>query len=273
MRMTEKINRAQPPIGGEEQVWTELSDALLMHVVSLCTQPYGKRPTHVGTGVLVEVNGQPFLVSARHVLVEVKSLFFYVDTNVVRKLKGKLLLGRVSPGSLDRIDLAVMRLEGPGLPPYPGVEKVCLDGNSMFRPAALPRRGKHYLVTGFPASRSKANPHAMQLKSEAWCLIAGSAEPPNYERLGLAEETHLVLTLDRRDTLRTDGAQHTFPDPHGMSGSPVWWLPDETNGIELPMLVGIVIEYHASLSALVAIDVREVVQQIGLLMREQDPEA
>jgi len=259
---------ADPATRDEEtRAWTELSDALLAYVVSLCTQVPGKRPTHVGSGVLVEVRGRPFLLSARHVLREAKSLFFYVRHKTIRKLTGAVVLGRVETGRVDRIDIAAMLLEGPALPPYPEVEKDCADGDSMLAPDAFPRNGKHYLVTGFPASRSKANPHAMQLKSEAWCLIAMSVEEDVYRRLGLSPETHLILPLDRDATLRTDGTSQVFPDPHGMSGSPVWWLADDSNGLEVPKLVAIVIEYHEELNVLVATDVREAVHQIGVALR------
>jgi hypothetical protein len=61
--MASESPSSSAPKNDEQQVWAELSDTVLGHVVSLCTQPRGKRPKHVGTGVLVEVAGRPFLVS------------------------------------------------------------------------------------------------------------------------------------------------------------------------------------------------------------------
>ena len=74
-----------------------------------------------------------------------------------------------------------------------------------------------------------------------------------------------MLKLDRGTTLNTDGSRRVFPDPHGMSGSPVWWLPDETNALKLPALAGILTEYHKDLNALVATDIREAITQIEFI--------
>lgn len=256
----------------EELVWNELADALLVHVISLCAKSSGARPVHVGTGILVEMAGQPFLISARHVLKDARSLFFYIDTKVTRKLSGQLLLGQLEAGTADRIDVAILRLQGPSLPPYPGVNKFCLSTNRMVRAAAVPRYEKNYLITGFPTTRTKANPHAMQLRSEAFCLIAQSSNSEKYKSLGLSEETHIVLPLDRSETIHTNGTARIFPDPHGMSGSPVWWLPDDQNGLTIPMLVGIVIEYHEDLNVVVATDIREAIKQMKMSSRGYAPQ-
>lgn len=260
MEHSERFREAQE----ENEAWTELSDSLLEYVVPLCTQAPGKRPSHVGTGVLAHAAGRPVLISARHVLASAHSLFFYIEHKTIRRLTGSLVLGRVKDGEVDRIDVAAMLLEGAGLPPYPGVDKFCLDAKSMVAPGAMPRAGKHYLITGYPASRTRANPHAMELKTEAWCLIGESSKPEMYDRVGVTQETHIVLPLDRKATIRTDGRAQVFPDPHGMSGSAVWWLPDQRNGLEVPQLVAIVIEYHAQSNALVATDIREALHQIAL---------
>jgi hypothetical protein len=127
-------------VAGSDPV-TPLAEALLGHVVSLCTLPPCRRPEHVGTGLLLEMNGQYFIVSARHVLDEVKSLFFYMKERSTRKLTGQLVLGRLERGAVDRIDVAVLRLEGPHLPPYEEAGIKCLQDLSMIHPSALPRHG------------------------------------------------------------------------------------------------------------------------------------
>jgi hypothetical protein len=76
-------------------------------------------------------------------------------------------------------------------------------------------------VTGFPTNRSRANPHTTEFKSEAWNLVTESCDQFVYQDLGLPESHHLVLKLDRSTTLNTDAGRRVFPDPHGMSGSPV----------------------------------------------------
>jgi len=112
-------------------------------------------------------------------------------------------------------------------------------------------------VTGFPKSRSRADPHSQQLKSEASGFRVISASASQYESLGLSEESHIVMPLDIEKMRFPDGALRRIPDPHGMSGSPVWLLYDsqDSNDPTMTPVVGTVIEYHKSQKLLVATDV------------------
>ena len=161
--MTSPTNLAR-----ESESITRLSNVLLRHVVPLFKKALGKRPSLVGNGLLVSSGRSSFLVSAAHVFDEHSQLHFYVEPGVISKLNGRLLRTKLPTTGHrldDRVDIGVLRLDGEALPPYKKMDKFALP-ISALRPHALPRENKQYLVVGFPATKSKANPAAQELKSE-----------------------------------------------------------------------------------------------------------
>jgi len=124
--------------------------------------------------------------------------------------------------------------------------------------AYLPREGKQYLLVGFPESRSRVNPVAHEVKSEVYSFRNISVPPQKYDDLGVSPQSHVVLSFDRKRTIGNNGQIRAFPEPSGMSGSPVWLLYDE-DGLNDPHqtpVVGIAIEHHKLHHAIVATDIR-----------------
>lgn len=241
---------------------TDLSTVLLRHVIPLFSVPKGKRPTLVGTGLLVSAHGHNFLVSAAHVLDEVSaqgSLHYYIDQNRLSKISGSILrTSAPSPGErqTDRIDIGVAHLTGPEFPPYPLIDKHTIPRESLL-PHALPRGHKQYLVTGFPGTKSRANPSNNQMVSCPYAFLALSSSDADYAQLSVSPETHLVLKVDTGKMLFPGNIVQAMPDPHGMSGSPVWLLFDShgKNETTFTPAVGIAIEHHRAAQAIVVTDI------------------
>ena len=262
---------ADSPIAPSADTITRLANALLPHVVPLFAVPKGKRPTLVGTALLVADEEALFAISARHVLdqgLPPGRLYFYDKTQSLRQLSGTMLRTAPLPGgsSLDLFDVAVMRLP-PGTPP------VFLETLKYAMPIQnlLPfrsRRDEHeYLVTGFPRSRSQSNPVNHQLRSQPQAFRVVSASADAYTSLGLSPAQHLVMNLNIDAMRFPDGSTRRIPDPHGMSGSPIWLLYDKSgndNNSAYTPVVGIATEYHKSLKLLVATDIGVAIDLIQL---------
>jgi hypothetical protein len=235
------------------------ANVLLQHVVPLFSVPPGKRPVLIGTSVLVESSGSHFLVSARHVIEQAKPpgrLHYYFEPGGLHLLLGSVMqTGPLPSESKDAFDLAVIRLPDDARKPSTAVWKRPLDISALVG-RKLPRGEKQYLVTGFPKSRSRANPHSRKLLSEPSGFKVVSASSTRYADLGVSEASHLVLSLDIRNMRFPDGTTRPIADPHGMSGSPVWLLYDESgeNDLHMTQLVGIAIEYYKDEKLLVATD-------------------
>jgi hypothetical protein len=254
----------------ESQAIARLANVLARSILPLFAETPSGKPKLVGSSFLVSSGTDSYLVSAAHVFDELKAgheLFFYIEPQTKRKLSGSLLLTKPLEGNnrkRDRLDVGVLRLEGPGLPPYPKVEKYPLTIGALM-PNALPREGKQYLLVGFPESKSRANPIARQVVSEVYSFRNVSAPPQKYADLGVSTQNHVVLSFDRKRTVGPDSQIRAFPEPSGVSGSPVWLLYDE-NGSNNPNqtpVVGVAIEHHKNHHAIVATDINVALRLIN----------
>jgi hypothetical protein len=248
-----------------------IASNLARHILPLfAEETLSGEPRLVGSGFLISSGTNSYLVSAAHVFDELKDgheLFYYIEPSIKRKLSGSLRLTKVSDGKdrkTDRLDVGVLKLEGPSLPPYPAVEKYPLEIGALL-PNAMPREGKQYLLVGFPASKSRVKRVAREVVSELYSYINITVPFSKYADLDVSPQSHIVLGFDRKRTIGSDGQIRAFPEPSGISGSPLWLLHDE-NGVNDPAqttIVGVAIEYHKNHHAIVATDIDVVLKFIS----------
>jgi hypothetical protein len=237
-----------------------LSEDLGRSVVPIFTIGRRGKPEGCGTGLLVSRNDQVFLVTAGHVIGDHeynKKLFFYVNRNTTRNLLASFrkTFSLYPDHKDDRLDIAVLRLDGFNSLPFGKSVKRPLPFSAL-KPFATPRDKKHYLVTGFPGSKSRYHVPSKLVRSAPYAAYCMSAEL-EYQKYNFLEETHIALNFDQRDVHAGDfGHSLNFPDPRGMSGSPVWLLFDENgnNPIDTPV-VGIMIEHRSDKRLLIATDI------------------
>ena len=251
---------------------TEFAEFLSAHIVPLFLSDRRGRPASCGTGLLVASEQASYLVSAAHVFDEIgrgKNLFYYIEPGVIRTLRGSprsTPMPATGNRNDDNLDIAVLRLEPPGLPPYPKLGKRTVPLKALLS-RALPRERKQYLVLGFPASRSHINPVDRMVTSQPVPFRNIVAPHTTYEALGLSSEGHVVLPFIQDKVLDPEGNIRTAPKPKGMSGSPVWMLFDEDgeNDLEQTPIVAIAIEHHhLDQKALVATDIGVAMELMGL---------
>lgn len=252
----------------------ELANRLARCVVPLMQQRHGKVPTLVGTGFLVSYGAANFLVSAAHVLDQHEHLFFYVKPGVVRNLTG----GAIVSTSLDahgkrhgdRADVAVFRFdEAP--PPYPEVEKFATPVAELWPHGQQSREKSRYMLVGFPGTRTRANPVAKMLTSELFSFRNVSAPTADYERLSISSDTHIVMPMNLQKTIDDDGRIKVSPDPHGLSGSPIFLLPRPGDRDRSMPIVGVAIEHHRKHHLLVASDIRYALGAMNTALKDTQP--
>jgi len=237
-------------------------------VLSRCVVPLYRnddgRPSQFGTGFFVRARSSTFLVSAAHVLEEGASLYYYIEPNVTAKLSGERRLNRWNGDrENDPVDVGVLKLDQ-SAPPYSAVDKCALD-ISYLRPKLLPRAGKTYSIIGFPATQSKVNPIAKELRSTVFSFRNRSIPDDEYSTVGCSPESHIVLSVDLREGVDSEGQQRNFPKPQGMSGSPIFMLLDEKPEVDIRSfpIVGIGTKYIHSHKALIGTDVAIAVAMIN----------
>jgi hypothetical protein len=245
----------------------KLSGLLSRHVVPLFSEDRNRKPQPRGSGFLVSSASGSFLLSAAHVFDCPRPLFFYVGPKTLQWLSGELRLTKMPGGKSresDRLDVGVLKLRSPVLPPYPQVDKYALPIGDLMA-GALPRESKVYLVLGFPGSKSQPHLVRRDVTSEPHGFWHTSAPIHTYTKIGVGPDSHIVINFDGAKALGSDGEVRTFPSPLGMSGAPVWLLYDEI-GPNDPMrtpIVGILIEYRKPQKALIATDVGIALRMMG----------
>jgi hypothetical protein len=226
-------------------------------VTALLRSPKGKRPESVGTALLVEARGAHFLISAAHVLDEGNKLWFFPSKRNPRPVVGQAALSRPlwQKTGPDRFDIGVVRLAERLAEPYEGWHPVKI---ANLRAAKLDSQAASFAFVGYPSTRVKINPLMQHINLKYMALNGAQPAPANmYARLGFDPSSHLILQLDRAP-VHVDGKTQQFPDPHGLSGSPVW--SEDENG---PCVVGIVTEYHKKEGVIVATGISHVLQLLN----------
>lgn len=245
------------------QLLPKLSNLLAQHILPLFAEGNRHKPQLVGSGFLVASGTSSYLISAAHVfdnLMAGHDLFFYIDSKTTRKLSGTLRLTKMEDDGnrkSDPFDIGVLKLEGPALPPYMEIGKSSLPLSALMG-NVLPREEKEYLLIGFPESKSRVkNPALRSLESEPYAFRGVSAPATTYSALGISPLRHIMLEFNVKRVYLPNGNMITFPEPKGMSGSPIWLLADHAgqNDPAQTPVVGVAIEHHKNQRAILATDI------------------
>lgn len=259
--MTNESKQSWPEVIGE------VVDLLTKFSIPLYVNDKYGRPDQFGTGFFVRAGGSNFLVSAAHVLdlTRTKNVFFYAAPNKLRSLNGRVLTtGHPDKRDDDLLDVGVMKLTGDAMPPYPEVDKFPMD-ISYLKPSYLPRSGKHYVIVGFPATKSRVDTKDRAALVSPYAYRSDSTEENEYFTQGVGVETHVLLPLDLKKGLDPAGHVRAFPKPQGMSGSPIVVLYDQTESdgdSRVFPVVAVGTRYRKMSKVLIGTDVRFVLGAI-----------
>jgi hypothetical protein len=227
------------------------------------------RPEHIGSCVLLVIDGAPTVVTAAHMLDQRADCTLYVvgvpGTNPVPILGGVVMstptleAGRAS----DHFDTAIWQpREVDALGAVDFLDASRISNNRAESPNRL------YTVLGYAVSRNKkAVHHRTRSISTHVSMYTGNAEemPELASKLGVTGSDHLFVRFERGAFTGVGAHANTF-GPKGLSGAAVLDLGEFTspgsyardpNGNAL--LSGIVIEYHRDYRALVAIRIGTIV--------------
>src|SRR5690606_31468447 len=222
------------------------------------------RPACFGSATLLMTRSYPRLLPAADVLDSARAgdaIFYYVEKGLTQTIAGECIVTLPEVGEShndDRLDVAVVHLQGLRLPPYPAVNKFPI-GIDALRPYALPRHNKEYLIVGFPASKAKTKVAVGGgiVRLRPYVFRNGSVSDSAYEGLGIDPRVHIAVDFNQREVVADDGSRREAPNPDGMSGSPLWMIHSEHEHIDPlnPPIVGILIERRKKDRVLIATDV------------------
>ncbi len=262
--------------GSLPEVIAEAIDVLTKFSIPLYVNDKYRRPVLFGTGFFVRAGENHFLVSAGHVLdvARTQRVFFYATPNKLRALTGRVLTtGLPDKRDDDLLDIGVMRLTGEAAPPYPEVEKVAMDA-SYLKLNYLPRSRKHYVIVGFPATKSVVDSRGRTTLATPYAYRSDAIDDRDYATHAVDAKTHVVLPLDLRGAFDAAGRIVNFPKPQGMSGSPIVVLygePGSEGDSRVFPVVAVGTRYRKKTKVLIGTDVQFAVGAIERFVRGPGP--
>ena len=249
------------------KVVDEVSDLLAKIVIPLYVERKHRAPPEaVATGFLIRHGQQHFLVTAAHAIetIRTQKFYYYVSRTHWQQLSGQV----ISKG--DPADVAVVKLTGDAMPPYPALGKCAVD-SSWLRPHHLPRGGKQYLILGFPASQSKPDGIGRHINSTIWGYRHDSIPDAEYAAHGINAQFHIALPFNKKKSWDSDWKQRNFPPPTGLSGAPIFelWDSDIANASPKFSIVGVGTAHRKQPGLLIGTDAAIVLAMIADAIKEK----
>lgn len=219
-------------------------------------------PEHIGTCVMVEIDGNCILVTAAHVIDENKYTNLYVGVGQSLKLlEGDFYCTAIPETGRDddHFDFAWLTLAADQLEKFEGANFVPLsdisDDDSNYQ-------GVQYLVLGYPNSKNKKTVNVSRAVKPKYIKYSSTAKHIKElcAKLNIPDDTHIFLDYNEKHSKDDEGNMVNSYSPRGVSGgalinlgrqsNPYAYLPSSTC---VGKLSGLLIEFHKEFNALVAI--------------------
>ena len=181
------------------------------------------------SGVFIKVEDFYFLFTAAHVTDDYhhNDIFIRIDNKTSRKLGGKWTVNDPKDKrETDRIDTAVLKLDEISIEKvkatyeFLDISEVGINHNFELM--------SEYQLVGFPASQSKYNKSKNEIKSKSFLFTTMPAEKAIYEELKCEDFTNFIVKYHKKkvEDYKT-GKLQTGPDLYGISGSGLWYTPEQ----------------------------------------------
>jgi hypothetical protein len=200
-----------------QQEIANLSDRISPFVRTLFGRSDRMRPQAIGTAFMVEAAGAKYVVTAGHVPRHGERIAVYPTGERAKMVVGPQFHADRNSPYAENIDLCIVRIPNEFSDSYHPWEALKLADL-----VAQPRdRSAVYALSGAPVSKVKVNPHKKEISSLTITHVSHEVDPSLYAEMGIQRASHLLLHLDRHNT-KIGETSKVFPDPHGLSGAPIW---------------------------------------------------
>lgn len=238
---------------------------LARHCVPLFHYDKKRSPEICGSSLLLQNVDRMYLVTAAHVLDPLRvnePIFFYSDSENIIQIGGSFHSSSPhlkNERNGDKVDIAIWRIPDECISMMSTYQPVPI---SQLKPDGADRRGKTYGVVGYPCTLSKADFLKKTLTTKVLCYYNPAFELSEYGKFGFDAKTHIIVKYDRKRVVSPNGDQQISPDPHGLSGSPLWIFFDQSREERVWMepIVGIVVEHNPLHKGIIATGIQHVLR-------------
>jgi len=230
----------------------------VVHICPIYRPKTQKEPELIGTGFFLAFGERKFLLTAAHVFGPAGEGYQELwipnpRTGNLTELVGTYARSKPNGGSTenDQNDVGIVLLAqrlAEQIEPESFITSSFLDCDDMgdFR--------YPYVAMGFPWRKSPRICRRSRVASATPCSYASELlRDEHLKSLGLDSRSHLFLRYDKRHSRSEYRRDLTAPDPHGMSGGPLWRLEPGSGHATRSLLVGIIIEWRKPPGGLLAV--------------------
>ena len=185
-------------------------------------------PKPHASGIFVKIENNFFLLTAGHVIDNCEEKL-YIGINqgkLLHKLGGEWIKNiPETTRKEDKIDVAILKLDNETIEKigdtYQFVDLNSIEINHSARKLPV------YLSLGFPATMSKFNTYKNELVSKPFLYITMSGDDNAFKKLGCNPNINFIVNYDKKNVIDyTSGIKKNGPDPYGISGSGLWYIPE-----------------------------------------------
>lgn len=212
-------------------------------VLLMQAQPQPLAPQSVGTGTLLAIGDQHFVLTAAHVFEHAdpsKPVFAAIGGQPVNLARTR---HRTKPGS--RLDLAIVPVGKPDGNRWAAAKFLTLADLAVPKRASESLATTAYVAMGFPHTKQQKRLRDGEPYSPSAYDFMTHYEPIRASnKMGADPMLHIAVGFDPEDFIGPNG-DGRMADPHGMSGGGLWLIENAlTTTSPAPRLVGIIIERH-----------------------------
>lgn len=184
----------------------------------------GKIIAH-GSGVFIQVDSQKFLISAAHVIDGYfDKIHVLISNKELLSLGGEITINNSGNRDNDKLDIAIIKLNEGTInnlgSTYHFIKKDELGINHTLVDEL------RYSSVGFPVTRTNYNPTSKEFKSESFLFLTIPANQSIYHELGCRLNINTLVRYSKKKVINLyNGKRVTSPDPFGISGSGLWYIP------------------------------------------------
>lgn len=227
-------------------------------------------PELIGTGVFFSIGHRRFVLTAAHVFGPTgkghqELLIPSYSTGTLTELVGTYVRSKPNggAGADDSNDVGIVLLddgfaEQIDTDSFVKLDLVDVDDIGDFQ--------RPYMAMGYPWRVSpKVCRRSKMAKATPFSYAAELLKDEHLLKQGLSPHSHFLLRYAKRHSRNESGRDITAPDPHGMSGGPLWRIEPSNDQGATSRLVGIIIEWHRREGGLLAVRLPVALAGIGQL--------
>lgn len=216
---------------------------LTLKSTTIINRPNPPVVTPLGNGVLLDINGTFYILSAGHLMntEDFPDLMIPAKENKMAFCNGKLVTTYKTYNDTNNIDLAVFRFSERQNKHIDGYYRFILPEDIALEHKTV--ETSSYIISGYPLNNIKKTTGQFYYEAEPLQVLTGTVRNRTYKKFGFNPSTHILVKLYGRVKPFLSQHKKRLKKPTGISGSGLWYVPDwrkvDKDGVPEHLLVGI----------------------------------